>query len=812
MWSDLRFAARLLANDSRFTVTAVLVLAIGMAATTTIFTLGNGVYLRDLPFATPDRIVLVGVRYTQPSPRETDNLSFPDLQDLRASTRAFEELGTADQLPVDLADREHAAERLVGGYVSANMFSMIGEQPILGRDFDATDDRPGVAPTVILGHRTWQRRYDGDPGIVGEPVRVNGVPATVIGVMRDGFGFPTNAALWLPAAAAGEDRDDRGNRRLRTFGRLAPGVTIEQAEADMAPVMARLAREFPETNANVAPLVRPFREMNTSGQIRVVFTGLMGAVLLLLLIACANVANLLLARGLARGREIAIRLSLGATRAQVVRQLLAESLVLAIVAGALGLLGAAFGVRLVQAAITGTGEPYWLDFPMDGRVFAFFAATCLGTAMLAGLAPARHVIRGGGSEILNEAGRTATGTLRARHLTDGLVVLQIAMSLTLLTGAGLVTLNVLRLSRIDAGIETDGLLRSPIGLPRERYPTVAERRLFYGQLADRLNATPGIRAGITSAIPLGGGPRREVSLDGLARSAGSDLATAFRVAIGPGYLEALRLAPLRGRLFTDADEPSSSGVAIVNERFASQHFADGSAVGRAIRLEPSGPDEQGTGPLTIVGVVPNVHQESPRQDSTGLGEFDPVVYVPWAEPDTSAQIVIQSDAGAAAVTSILRDAAAAIDPDLPVPGATSLGEAFRQELSILAVFGSMFGAFAAAALSMAAVGLYGVAAFAAAQRRRELGIRIALGARARHVWWLVTRRTAAQLAVGIGLGLIGALGAGRLLQEIVTRVNSRDPLLLVGLSAVVALVALGACVGPARRAMRLDPATTLRAE
>jgi predicted permease len=793
-------------------VTAVLVLAVGMTATTTMFTLGYGVFLRDLPFATPNRIVSVGVRYTGSSPIPTDNLSYPDLQDLRSATRAFDGIGVADQAPVDLADEEYAAERLDGAYVSADMFPLIGQQPILGRGFAAEDDRPGAEPTTMLGYRLWRRRYNGDAGIVGRQVRINGVPATVIGVMPERFGFPTSAELWLPAAAATGNRADRGNRYLDAFGRLAKGVTIAQAEGDLAIVMDRLAREFPETNSNVAPLVRPFRERNTSGPIRVVFTGLMAAVALLLLIACANVANLLLARGTARGREIAVRLSLGATRGRIVRQLLVESLLLALVAGAAGLLGAAYGVRLVQAGITGTGEPYWLDFSMDARVFAFVAATCLGTAMLAGLAPARYATRAGLADILNQASRAATGAVPARRFIDGLVVLQIATSLTLLAGAGLMTLSVLRVSRIDPGIDTNGLAMAPVALPQQRYATAEDRRLFYRQLGERLAAGADIRAGITSAAPLQGALRRAVSLDGRAPAADADQASARSVAIGSGYLEALGLAPLSGSLFTQADDASRDAIAIVNERFASRYFAGGTALGGVIRLGPAEPGGPITGPLTIVGVVPNVRTASPR-DMTGLEEFEPVVYVPLsAEPDPFAQIVVRSDAGAAAVTAFLREAVRAVDPDLPVSPAVNFGEAVRQELSILMLFSSMFGVFAAVALGLAAIGLYAVVAFAVAWRTRELGIRIALGARPFHVWWLVTRQAALQLAVGVALGLAGAYGAGRLLAGALLGIETGEPILIVALPLLLAVVALAACAGPAARATRVDPAVTLRAE
>jgi len=811
MWSDLRLAARLLARDSRFTVTAVLVLAIGMAATTTIFTLGNGVYLRDLPFATPDRIVLVEIRYTEASSIQTDNLSFPDLQDLRTATRAFDGIGVADFATMDLADAEHPAERLEGAAVSANMFSLIGQRPALGRDFTETDDQPGADPTVVLGYGLWQRRYGAAPDIVGRSVRVNGVPATVIGVMPDGFGFPTNAALWMPVAVVSGPLEDRGNRNLDAFGRLAPGVSIEQAESDLSVITDRLAREFPETNANVAPLVLPFRELNTGGALRIVYIGLMSAVALLLLVACANVANLLLVRGAGRAREMAVRLSLGASRGQIVRQLLVESFLLALVSGGIGLLGAAVGIRLVRIAITGTGEPYWLDFSMDWRVFGFVAATSLGTAILAGLAPARHAVRTGLAEVLNEAGRAATGALRARRLTDGLVVAQVAMSLTLLAGAGLMALAAFQFTRTDIGVDTDGLVQASVNLPQARYPTVEDRQRFHRQLRERLGTTPGLRAGITSSVPLLGAGLRGVSLDGRTPIDADDLATTFTVVIGPGYLEALGVSPLQGRLLTDADD--AGAVALVNERFADRHFPGGGALGQVIQLEGPDVNAPGTGPLTIAGVVPNIRQASPRQENASLAEFEPVVYLPYTvEPRPFMTILARSDAAPAAAAAALRDAVRAIDPDLPVSSAMTLAEAVGQDASILVTFSSLFGLFAVAALGLASIGLYAVVAFDVAQRTRELGIRLALGAKARHIWWLVTRRAAMQIGIGIVLGLGGALGAGQLLQGILNGIDSRDPTLLVGLPALMVAVALLACAGPVRRAMRLDPATTLRAE
>jgi len=811
MWHDLRLAARLLAKDSRFTVTAVLVLTIGMSATITTFTILNGVFLRDLPFATPDRIVSVGLRHLPEGP--TDNLSLPDLRDLQASVRLFDGIGAADQGSMDLADEERAAERLVGAYVSAGMFSLIGRQPILGRDFTTADDRPGAPPTVLVGHGVWQRRYGGDPDLVGRTVRVNGVPTTVIGVMPEGFGFPVNAELWQPLAVRGDDPDRRGARNVDAFGRLAEGVTIEQAEADLARVLAELARDFPETNANLAPFVRPFRDVSTSGPIRAVFAGLVGSVVFLLLVACANVANLLLARGASRAREIALRLSLGATRGQIVRQLLIESLLLALLGGVTGLLAAAYGIRVFQAAISGTGEPYWMAFPFDPRVFAFFAVACLGTAVLCGLAPARHAAAVGLRDKLGEAGRAATDALRARRLADGFVVLQLALSLTLLTGAGLMMRNVIERARVDVGVDTAGLMRAEVVLPEQRYPTVDERRRFYRRLGERLGATPGMQAGIASAAPLGGGARGRVAIEGRARDATADLPIAFSIAIGPGYLETLGVSPERGREFSEAEEVAPGGIALVNERFADMHFPGGPVRGQVFRLLSLTPGEPGTDPLTIVGIVPNVRQARGGAAASDLRSPDPVIYVPYAAgaPPT-ATIVVRSNAEAGAVAAFLRDAVRAVDPDVPVSGVMSLDEHMAQELSVLTTFGSMFSTFAVAALLLATIGLYAVTSYAVARRTRELGIRLALGAGARHVWWIVARRAVLQLSAGLTLGLVGALVTGQILQAVMSSIDGRDPLILIGVPALMTIVALTTCAWPTRRALRVDPVTVLRAE
>ncbi len=810
MWNDLRYAARLLASDRAFSLTAVLALVLGMSATITMFTIVHSVYFRDLPFTNPDRIVAIGIRSLTAGPVAIDNWSFPDLEDVRTSATLFDGIIAADEEAMDLADETRAAERFIGSWVSADAFSLIGHQPLLGRGFAPDDDRPGAAPVVILGDEIWKRRYGSDPGIIGERVRVNGLLSTVIGIMPEGFGFPQRSQIWQPLALrGGEGRGERGNRNIDVFGRMRSGVTIAQAQADLARVMERLAREFPQTNANVGAIVRPFRDLTTSGPIRAVFSGLVGAAIFLLLIACANVGNLLLARGAIRAREISVRMSLGATRRQVIRQLLAESLLLAGLAGAVGVGLAAVGVQAIERAIGPTGAPYWIHFSIEGSVLAFVAVACVGTTILCGLAPALHVSGFNLISVLGEGGRTA-GTRRTRRWTDSLVVSQLALSLMMLVAAGLTMRNVYAVSRIDTGVDTTGIVVAQVSLPSRTYATDDQRRTFYRLLEERLSGLAGMRAGITSTTPLRPAPRRNVLIDRAVPTTVSP--SVSTVTIGPGYLEALGIAPLRGRLLTRTDD--GAGTIVVNERFAAMHFPGEQAVGRTIRLESQTPDGAPGEALTIVGVVPNVRQAITRQQIIDRSTAEPVLYLSYASaPLPSTTIVVRSAVSAGAVATALREMLAQIDPDLPLTGSVMpLDEAMTQELGVLALFGSMFGSFAAAALALATVGLYGITAYGVAQRTRELGVRLALGAQARHVWWVVTRRAALQLAIGISLGLAGALGVGRLLQGALIGVSSRDPFTLIGVPALMVIVTLTACLVPAIRAMRLDPVMALRLE
>jgi predicted permease len=813
MWNDLRVAARQLTKHRTFTLAAVVALAIGMSATTTMFTIIHGVYFRDLPFADPEQIVAIATRYVDRGPGAIDNWSAPDLRDVRASARLFESIVAADEESMDLADEEFSPERFMGAWVSPNVFAMTGHQPLLGRAFTSDDDRPGAAPVVMLGHAVWARRYGSDPAIVGRTVRVNGVVSTVVGVMPEGFGFPTQSALWQPLAVRGGDgREDRGSRNLDVFGRVAPGATVEQAQADLARVMDRLARDFPATNAKVTAFVRPFRELTTSGPIRGAFAGLMGAGTFLLLVACANIATLMLARGADRAREVAVRVSLGAKRWHVVRQLLAETLIVVTAAGVAGLALAALGVRAFRLATADSGAPYWIQTPIETPVAVFVALACVGTTIVCGLVPALQTSKVGLTDVLGEAGRVSTGSHRIRRWADGFVVAQLALSLTMLAGAGLWMRSVYAFSRADAGVDTSGLVTAQVSLSPARYPNEEVRRTFYRTLGEQLTSLPGLRAGFASATPLRGAARRRVFVEGQT-SVADQREPVSVVTIGPGYLDALGISATRGRLFTPADEVPSASVAVVNEQFASRRFAGAEVVGGVIRLEPASPGGS-TNALTIVGVVPNVRQASPRQPGVNVSSAEPVIYLTYAtNPLPSAAIVVRTSFGAAAVAGALRDVLRVIDPDLPLAGSVvPLDEAIDQELGLLTVFASMIGLFALAAMSLAMVGVYGVTAYAVTKRTRELGVRLALGASAWQVWWVVTRRAALQLLAGLGLGLGGALSVGTLLQGLTSGVSSRDPATLIAVTGLMTVVTCLACLVPAARAIRLDPVAALRVE
>jgi len=802
--NDLTYAFHGLRRSPGFACAAIVILALGIAANGTVFTLVNGALLRDLPFDAPDRIVALGVRHTGNTQRE-EGLSVLELRDWQTSARTFEGIGGYDEQTMNVSDEERAPERFEGAFVSSNSFALIGHLPVLGRTLQAEDDREGAPSVVVLGWTVWQRRYQSSD-VVGRTIRVNGVPSTVVGVMPEGFGFPVIAEIWRPLSAlTSEDRNDRQARLLSGFGRLRESVTFDQARADLRGVIASLASAHPETNRDIEPRLEAFRG-GIGRPIVALFAAMTGAVAFVLLIACANVANLLLARAATRAHEVSVRMSIGASRWRIVRQLLVESLVLAACAGLLGLALSAVAIRVFWLSAAQTHPPYWLRFPIDWRVFAYLAAICLATSVLFGLVPALYTAR---TNVVEAMTRGVTGGRRGRRWSAVLVVGQLALTLVLLSGAGAMVQNILMLSTTDPGVDTTSLVRLRLDLPSSIYNAPDQRSSFYRRLDERLERMQGLQASIANVAPASGGAPRQLLVDGRPDPEPSERPNVTMVTIGDRYFDTIGARHVRGRLFGAGDGESGRGAAIVNERFAAMHFGSEGAIGKRIRLAaPGRPAASGSAIewMTIAGVVANVQQRPPND-----GSFDPVVYVPLAaNPDWSVNILVRGSPEPGVVSSQVQDQIRAIDPDLPVFDVRTVDNLLAYQRWAERVFGSMFAMFAAIALTMASVGLYAVTAYAVAQRTREIGLRLALGAGVRQVWWLATRRASIQVAAGLVVGLAGSIAVLRLLPLQITRTDGNQLTTLVVVTALLVFIAFVACLIPARRALAVDPARTLR--
>lgn len=802
-WPDIRFAARLLARDRWFTAVAVLALAIGIGMNAAMFTLVNAVLMRDLPFEAADRIIYVGERDLVSG--RNYGVSWLDFEAWRDAQTSFSDLAAFAAGTMNVGDEGRPPERYSGAYFSANVFKVFRQRPILGRDFLPEDDRPGAAPVVMLSHGIWRSRYQLDPAIVGRTIRVNDLAATVVGVMPEVMKFP-DAELWMPLSnlpgLAAQPRNQR--TALQAFGRLALGVSRQQAQSEMTGLAKRLERDYAGANANIGVVVMTFIERVTGGPFRLVLLAGMGAVGFVLLIACANVANLLLARAAQRAREMAVRVSLGATRWRIVRQLLIESVLLAVISGALGLLLAVAATRWFDAATQGVGRPFFIQFTIDARVFAFFAAVCLATGVMFGLAPALHISKTDVIEVIKGGGR---GGLRTRGWSSALIVGELTLTLVLLAGAGFMIRSFLTLYRLDLGIETTQLLTMNLSLPDQKYPTPERRAEFVHRLDERLAAIATIRAGtIASNIPFGGGMPMRLTIDGRAAAIGEPLPQVTRVAVGTRYFDTLGLALTHGRGFAEADGAPGREAGIVNQRFASMYFAAGDPVGRRIRLVSDPQTEPDPAWITIIGVSPTVRQRSLREPDP-----DPVVYVPYrfaAAPSMS--LIVRTQGEPSAMTGALREEVRALDPDLPLFGIATMDAALAQARWPYRVFGTMFGSFAFVALVLSAIGLYGITAYSVSQRTQEIGVRMALGAQSRQVLWLIVSRSLPRLAIGLTLGMAGAFGVRRLLGSLLVQTNAGDSLTFAAIATLLVSASLAACYWPARRATALDPVDALR--
>ena len=800
---DLRFALRLLVKDRWFTAAVVVALALGVGVNTTVFTVINGWNLRDLPVDEPGRVMHLGTRDAQGRPR---GVSYPDFLDWRDGLRAFTGLAAYADTSMILGVEGRPADHLAGCFVSANAFSALRERPIVGRDFRPEDDRPGAAPVIIIGHGVWTERLGADPSAIGRTIRVNGAPATIVGVMPPGFMFPYLAEIWQPIAQmpdlAPQSRDARA---IGVFGRLADGVTLAEARAELSAFGTALAAQFPATNQGVQGTVTNFTERYfgsiTDGPPLI----LMVAVGFVLLIACANAANLLLARAASRAPEISLRRALGASRGRIVRQLFVESLLLAALAGVFGFLLAWPLTRAIAAETADFGLPYWARITFDGRVFGFVAAICVATALVFGLAPAWKLSRAGTAERLRDAARTTSEGPRSRRWMSGLLVGEIALSVVLLASAGLLIRSARALYAADQAIDVSNLVTARLSLPPGQYGTPQERIAFYEQLELRLASIPSMSsAAIGTALPFFGATRRDVALDSDLDPAAAGTRSAQTLAIGSRYFETLGLSLQRGRPFDARDGLPGQETVIVNERFVTAYLPGPDAIGRRIRLIDSGSARTSSSPLTIVGIAPSV-RHAPAT------EAGPVVYLPWrARPAATMQVMMRSRGNTAASVSLMREEVRALDADVPLYNISTLERLSQQSRWTQRAVSSLLGLFASIATLLSAMGLYAVTTYSISRRTSEIGIRMALGAQRLQVAWLFLRGTLVHVGLGLTIGVAGAAAMGQVLRGVLVQTNALDPFTFAIVVVLLAVVAMVACLAPTWRASALDPAVALR--
>jgi predicted permease len=738
-------------------------------------------------------------------------VSIQELEDWRSQARLFADMAAFTQYTANISDDRAMPEQQTAGRVSENLFRLLGQQPLLGRDFNPADGQKDAERVVILGNTVWKNRYAADQNVLGKAIRINGEPMVIVGVMPPGIKFPTRAELWTQVIPNAENLN-RSRREYSIVGRVRPGVTRREAQVELAGIAARLAAEYPDTNKDLTTVIQTFNERFNGGEIRVVFLALQGAVGFVLLIACANVANLQLSRSIHRAREVAVRVALGATRWRVVRGLLVESILLGCLGGLFGLLIAVAGVRIFDAAVADVGKPYWIAFDMDYVVFGFLAAICVVTGILFGIVPAMQISKTNVNELLKEGGRGTAGSRRSRWLSSTMVVVELALTLVLLVGAGLMVRSFMKVYTTDLGMPTEHLMTMRMLLPETKYPTAETRMAFYDRLTPRLDSLAGIEAvAITTNVPGFGAGRRRMEIDGRpAVSRWQDHAEVATIVVSAEFFRATGIQLLRGRALSDKDGTPGSETVVVDERFAAAHFAGEDPLGRRMRFPnpPAAKDRPEPVWRTIVGISRTI-ADLPQPGNT---QPSGSVYIPYRqEPPAGAGLIVRSRLDPGSVMNAVRREVQAVDPDQPVFTVQTVDQMMAQATWPYRIFGSLFAIFALIALVLSAVGLYAVMAYSVTQRTAEIGVRMALGADRRRVSWLVMRRGLVQLTIGLALGLGGAYALSRVLTELlVSGVTAQDPATFAAITVLLSAVAIAACLIPAHRASRVDPLVALR--
>ena len=804
---DTRYGLRMLRKSPLVTVVAIISLALGISANTVIFSVVNSILLKSLPFHDPDRITLVWGNIRAEG-KDRTQVSATDVHDWRRQNSVFEDITTYSNWSATLLG-EGEAERIQGIQVGDGYFSIMGATPMLGRGFLPEEQEDGKDFVVVLGYGLWQRRFGGDPNVVGQQINLSGRPYTIVGVLpASAQPLPKSLVdprgeFYRPVAEA-FDENMRSARHLRAIARLKPGVTLEQAQADMNVITARIEQQHPRDNTGYGVRLVSLPE-DTVGGLRPTLITLFVAVGFVLLIACANVGNLLLVRAAGRQKEVAIRCALGAARSRLARQFLTESVLLAMIGGLLGLLLAMWGVTVVES-LGSQVTPLLESLRIDTRVLGFTFAISIISGIVFGLAPALNVSNPDLNETMKEGGRSSGAQAGHNRLRSVLVISEVAMALVLLISAGLLIKSVIRLRNVDTGFDAENRLTMNVGLSRAKYPQSQQWVAFYDQLKQRLEALSGVKsAGFTSVLPFSGNfDGRGLAVEDRPRPAGEEFSVDLYI-ITPSYQEAMSIQLLSGRALNDQDTQTTSLVALINETMAREMWPGEDPIGKRIKFPGS---ERNPQPWrTVVGIVRDVKQY-------GLDRKDPMqIYLPEAQYPTSFMtLVVHTASDPTALIGAVRGVVRDVDKDQTVYNIATMEQLLADSISLQRFSTLLLMIFAGVALMLAAVGIYGVISYSVTQRTHEIGVRLALGASRRDIVRLVLRQGMAMTLAGVAIGLGATFALTRIIESLLFNVSATDPVTFVSIPAALTLVAFGACLVPARRAAKVDPMVALRYE
>lgn len=798
MGKDIQYAIRTLRHKPGFALAVILTLSLGIGANTAIFSVVNAVLLRPLAYPRANRLMMLIGTDRQ---NQRVGCSLADWRDWRRDSRSFSEITAWVAQSVNLTGTG-MPERLVGTFASAEFFKTLGVQPVLGRGFAPGDDQPGADPIVIVSNGFWRNRFGADPHFLGKKLTLNGEVFTVVGILSPGFQFlPADSDVYLPLAHYPNYTWERQASGYTPIARLKDGASMEQARAEMRTVTASLTRQYPDTNTGHGVEIVSFQDVLVE-QIRPSLLALLGAVAFVLLIGCVNVANLLLTRTVARQRECAIRAALGASRVHLIRQLLSETVLLAIAGGGLGALLGLWGVWAVSKAGS-MYLPSGMDTSVDATVLVFTLSLSLGTGLLVGLAPALQLFRGDWSDPLKEGARTGAASVARTRMRSALVVAEVALALMLLVGAGLMLKSFLKLNQVKPGFDPHNLLTLEYRIPRTKYPNLERQAQFHAQVVERVSALPGVEsAAAVRAVPLGGNGQvvAFAPTDRPAPGKGESPQALLNTA-DPYYFRAMRIPLLAGRVITAYDRAEAPVVVVINQTMAKRYWPDRDPIGKQIQVQGI------KGPATIIGVAADVKQFS--LDDVAASQM----YVPLEQlPMIFSSLVVRTSGDPMQMANAVRQAVWSVDKDQPVWRVRSMEMLLDRSVSPVRFLMALLVSYAGLALLLASVGIFGVIAYTVSQRTMEIGIRVAVGARPVDILRMVVGHGMLSSLTGVGLGICGAIGLTRFLHTLLFGVTTTDLWVYTSVSLLLALVALVACLIPARRATRIDPLEALRYE